>query len=359
MRDLLMFIVCAGGFYVLYKIKTKIDMISYKKEVVKVYGDYYAEKCRQFTWLDKWIKDHANTPEKRAEQAIDDKLSSASLACLAILFGGGLIFWFILNAIFHPIRFVPTTIVQIIALAAAFVPSILVGRKMTRKPINPGVLDPEGLFYKKGLTLECPQCHCPHAWGMVREKNTVTGGSTMTQTTTRSGYGQGDFMDSLGEGFQSNGTTKKSWSTWTYDAERDFVCLNCNHKEHNVYHERGYSLPDEDPHEFHPPELAWGSLKIPEEKKQQAKEEAIARGDPQALYDKGHNAAVNDDYKTAFTYYQKAVEKGHVYAHLCLGLLYYYKTRGVPHDKAKGRELIAKAAELGVKEAEERLKNLK
>jgi hypothetical protein len=109
-----------------------------------------------------------------------------------------------------------------------------------------------------GLTLECPSCRCPHSWVMTAKDNIVENKETTTETIYRSGYGKGDFFDSVSEGFKKNGKEEKVKVVYTGRAIRDFKCLNCGHTERNEYNERWVNYePDTGFREFNPPVTAW------------------------------------------------------------------------------------------------------
>lgn len=58
------------------------------------------------------------------------------------------------------------------------------------------------------------------------------------------------------------------------------------------------------------------------------------------------SAALNDNNKECFEYWQKEAEKGSVYASICVGT-FYLDGEGVEQDKGKAIELFTKAAEQG------------
>ena len=198
MGSIIFMAIAAGVGYLIYKKFQK------KKEAnVPVYEAYYAEKRRQFPWLENWIKQNGNPAPIRAKEFLANKEDAGRL--------------------------------QI----------------------------------ENGLTLECPSCGCPHSWVMHSRENIIE--SSEKETTTRSGYGKGDFADSMLEGFKQNGST----TTITYSGRsiKDFECLNCGHSEHNEYNETWHYPPAEVLEKYKQPKPAW-SFPVDKQKEYDDKAEA-------------------------------------------------------------------------------------
>jgi len=109
-------VVAAGIGFLLYK-RSKAK----KAANVPVFAAYYAEKRRQFPWLDKWLKENGDPSQARATEFMASKDPSET------------------------------------------------------------VRDDN---YEQGLTLECPSCHCPHSWGMYRKELIVDKVEVKTNVNT-------------------------------------------------------------------------------------------------------------------------------------------------------------------------------
>ena len=212
---------------------------------LRTYTAYYAHKRRQFPWLEEWLKKHGNTIALRAKEGAGT--STLYTVLIFLVFAG--LGYFIFGGFFFPSK---SSIVGLFIFMAI---GLALGELLARKRAkNPGTADDQD-----GLTLECPSCTCPHSWVLVQEENTIEGSTTSTETTTRSGYGRGDFFDSALEGFKKDGTTTRVTTTYYGTSIRDFKCLNCDHTEHNEYNMKwGESrVPKEGVTKFSPPKSAW------------------------------------------------------------------------------------------------------
>jgi hypothetical protein len=341
--------VIIGGYILLNQLN--------KIRAKKPYADYYARKRREFPWLDKWIKENVNPAELRASEGAGTK--TATSFALFIVFGGiGGIIAFIYGS----------WVVFFVFVAIGLLISELIGRKHLK---NPATLDNEEV----GLTLECPSCHCPHSWVLLEEENIVEESETVTTKTTRSGYGQGDLMDSLLEGFKENGTTVKSITYYYGRSERDFKCLNCNHTEHREYKAQWTKYEPEEHIVHNPPKAAWMPQEVAREimgnrannlyeqvKAVQTNTTANAApdteataasipnlagiDDPEVLYTAAQKASENGDDDASFQFYRMAAELGHIDA--CFEAAQKASKNG---DDAKSFQFYLIAAKLGNIEA--------
>jgi len=252
MRFLFEIIMWAVVVFVFIK-QSKKDEALAKEKAMKIYGDYYTKKRQEFTWLEKWIKDHIDPTEIRASVDAGGNIFLAGVVFIVLTF----ILGWVLKGVFFKLTYEKPEMVKVlidairIAIAfvlASFVRKIIVKKQKTN---DPSILEPT-----QGLTLECPSCHCPHSWVMVKEKNIVDGTSTMTTTKTTTIKGGGT---DWGFGAGDRVVTSKKIKTLSHNgtAVRDFKCLNCGHTEHNEYNESWSEYPDEDAKTFNPPEAAW------------------------------------------------------------------------------------------------------
>jgi nitrate/TMAO reductase-like tetraheme cytochrome c subunit len=206
-----------------------------KSRSSRVYKKYYAQKRREFPWLDQWMQQNRDPVEVRAENS-----SQASIAWSVFLFTGLMILVFVLG------KANLTNTLVFLAISAGL--CWLMGMKTLKGAGKDSV--------EIGLTMECPACHCPHAWVMTQRETIID--SKRTVTKTRSGYGRGDGMDSMFEGFKQNGTT----SSTVYNSRRikDFQCLNCGRVKHEEYSEQSSTSPSAGIIVFNPPISAFDQI---------------------------------------------------------------------------------------------------
>jgi uncharacterized membrane protein YbaN (DUF454 family) len=227
--QLIQLVVIVGFFIMLYKWNKTRTLRAFKK--------YYAQKRSEYPWLDNWIKQNGDPSESRAKANSMMSVGAAIFVLLALLF---------ITYLFSRI----TVIKSLVYLAISFGVCWLAGRKTVK---GAGNEQPEA-----GLTLECPHCHCPHSWVMHRKEAIIDNVSTITTKNTRTGYGQGDIIDSAFEGFKQNGTTEKSTSTYDCRYIKDFECFNCGQTEQKVYEMTLNNPPKTGVFDYNPPNTAWG-----------------------------------------------------------------------------------------------------
>lgn len=206
---LLWIVMAAAGFIVI----SRMGKVIFLKE----YTDYYTLKRRQFPWLENWIKDRGDDPAKI--RAYSSASGNTMLSIIIFLVVG-----FILNIIVKG-SMTAGVIYLIVYFAAIFL--------ITWKgKSDPGSLEPE-----KGLTLECPSCHCPHSWILTQREIIVEDSSTTTTKTTTTRETSGGGLVGLSQSILNDGTTTKVDSTTVYSGKeiKDFKCLNCGHAERNEY----------------------------------------------------------------------------------------------------------------------------
>jgi hypothetical protein len=327
-----------------------------KRRAVRTFTAYYAQKRQEFPWLDKWIKDHVDPSILRAGDTAIGNMGIIAIIVFVFSIIGFLIFDRLSIGLF-------------VFVVIGLVLSEIYARKQAK---NPGTVDDQN----GGLTLECPSCGCPHSWGLLEEKNIVDRTETTTEEITRKGYGQGDFLDSLDEGFKSNGTTRKSTTIYIGRSIRDFKCLNCGHTEHNEYDGRWGKDPREH-QSFSPPKTAWeipsdisGKVannaaddlyqKVKTAGSNPTTNTAVKAGEKDAtvakladtddvlvLYATAKKASENKDEATAHQLYLKAAELGHAESCKALGITYEMGYEPVEKDLAKAKMWYEKALELG------------
>jgi hypothetical protein len=196
----------------------------------------------------------------------------------------------------------------------------------------------------EGLTLECPSCHCPHSWVMPQKEVFVDEHEgSITTTTTRKGYGQGDVVSSLFEGFKSDGTTTKTTETHVYNGRefRDFKCLNCgHHTERNEFKASwSGSRPEEGMRYFDPPMPAWMPdwlAKQIEGKKTEAEYEQ--KNKAREEYEKTMKSSVEDSGISDGMF--KMAEMGDEKAKMFIGISYLLG-QGVEKDEKKAKKWIS------------------
>jgi TPR repeat protein/uncharacterized membrane protein YbaN (DUF454 family) len=298
-----------------------------KTRSLRTFTAYYAQKRRDFPWLENWVKENGDPVPKRLK---DDSGTSISVA----------IVFFVVVVIVMLIfpKWIP---LHIILLALTILVTEYNARGKTK---NPGSLSgdksgddigSEGDEW--GLTLECPSCHCPHSWVMPQKEVIVDGDSgsktTTTQRTTISGGDLGDvgaeaarriMGDNYGDG------TKVTETHNYYGREfKDFMCLNCgHHTERNEFsREWGSSCPDAGMRYFDPPKTAWGYKATMEKHDaaandlyEQAKREEAQKVSATAPSTQGSQAA-NDNTGISPTLL-KAAEMGNEDAKADVGIAY-------------------------------------
>jgi hypothetical protein len=221
-----------------------------KKIAIKIYNDYYTKKRKEFPWLVEWWKryKHPSPAEIRGGTSAGAIviISFIVFIVLALLFG------------FIESKLVPSTglvsyISSAVIIAIVFLVSAKLGEYILKKE-NPATSDNKG----HGLVLECPSCHCPHAWGMVYELNAISKIETETVRTTTETWEE----DSSGHrifGSTSIRTKTKKYTDYIGKIIRDFLCENCGHKHHGEYDESWGDEPVTKPQHFNPPKKAWGA----------------------------------------------------------------------------------------------------
>jgi len=213
-------VMAAAGFVVISRMSKTICL--------KEYTDYYADKRRQFAWLESWIQKRGDNPAKI--RAYSSASGNTMLSIIIFLVVG-----FILNLITAG-SMTAGVIYLIIYFGVIFLIT-------WRVKSDPGSLEPE-----KGLTLECPSCHCPHSWILTQREIIIEDSSTTTTKTTTTRETSGGDLVSMSQSILNDGTTTRVDSTTVYSGReiKDFKCLNCGHAVRNEYIEAWTdSHPDE------------------------------------------------------------------------------------------------------------------
>jgi hypothetical protein len=198
-----------------------------KKRVANAYVKYYAEKRREFPWLDNCIKEHYDPSDSMAGSDAGGKTVAMVIAFVVIVFIAS--FFFSRNLV-----------AEAILVGGFFAAWEFLARRST----------PDCSAYGSGdLTLECPSCHCPHAWGMVFEQNIVEGKSvskTRTETTRTNQLGW-------------ETTEEKETKDVTYSGRviREYKCDNCGHTYHGEDGEAWDNEPSQEGECYNPPKYAY------------------------------------------------------------------------------------------------------
>ena len=353
LKVLLVLAAIIGGFILINKLN--------KIRAKKPYADYYAKKRKEFPWLDNWINENVNPAELRANEGASS--STVVSIILFVIFGviGGIILLFSGS---------------LVAFFVSVAIGLGIGELMARKNLkDPTILENEEV----GLTLECPSCGCPHSWVLLEEENVVEEIETTTETTTRSGYGQGDFIDWSMEGFKQNGTTVKETTVYYGRTERDFKCENCGHTEHNEYKAFWKYEPNSQHIVHNPPKPAWMTRDVarqaaekranklyeqvkstqtgsPAETAPNTPAETASTpnfaglNNPEDLFLAGKKADDNKDYAMSFPLFLKAAEMNHCRACGYVAMSYRYG-QGVEKDYAKAIMWYEKELEIDKDEA--------
>ena len=237
------------------------------------YGHYYKDKRRKFPWLDKWIKDNRIDPARtRANEAVFYSMIGFAASYLGISFiGGGIINFvirFLSEAYLIQHRLIPNDFEHFLYMHLGTILSIIVAVIVGQKLWSGKLKDPEYENAEAGLSLECPSCHCPHSWVMLKrqsivekewqEKKTTT--TTTKKTVSADAYG-GGFIGQMFASASSGSSTSTSTEITDYysgKTHRDFKCLNCGKTSHHVCEETWVDKrPDESEDIFDPPPGAW------------------------------------------------------------------------------------------------------
>jgi hypothetical protein len=315
---LLQTIILAAGFAASF-ILNKLG----RARITKAYVDYYAKKRREFSWLENWIKENENPAEGRAVAVTSGGLFLVFLYFLVVE-----IITMIIPSMFGLKKSIPF---QIILLAAGIVVYEITSRKSAK---NPGI---EENANEKGLTLECPSCHCPHAWVMTQKEEVVEGSNTSrteTTTTTKTKYGDDSTAASaLFSGTKTDTeTTYKETTTYYGKTIRDFKCLNCGHTGHIKYSDSWSYEPKGGIQVFNPPKPALG---IEEE----SRKEKLRKGQKQQkIAGKSYEKTKKAGGKMSIAEMHKAMDNGSIEAKRDL-VVAYFLGLGVEKDEEKAKAI--------------------
>jgi hypothetical protein len=283
-----------------------------KKRAFISFAAYYAKKRQEFPWLDKWIKDHVDPTKSRAAFTAGTNVGMAVII-VAVIAGVGFVIQFIAGG-----GSAKRTVIMLVFTAIGLVLSELYARKQAK---NPGTTDDEDY----GLTLECPQCGCPHSWVLIEERNTVAS----TDKTTWSDI-HTNRVESVKVVYE--GTTI-----------RDFKCLNCNHTEHLVFENRRWEKYKPEEHTvFTPPKSAW---ELPSDITGKAADklyEQVKAAQTNTAANTTTTAAVKKDYAANISALQQAAQMGSRDAMYDLGYAYLLGS-GVEQDQDKAKMWLEKA----------------
>ena len=322
MGMIIFLVVVAAVFFVLFRIN--------KTRSIRAYTAYYGKKRREFSWLDNWLNDcdKQNWDPVKLRSEIDS--GGNNIIAIIVFFVITIIGWFF------------STVVAYIFMAIGSAAALFITNLKKIKPGSAG--------YEKGLTLECPSCGCPHSWVMLAWDIIVEHEETTTETTTRSGYGKGDFFDSMSEGFKKDGTTTKVSVVYSGRSIKDFKCLNCGHTEHNEYDERWFNTrPREGLSTYNPPRPAWeipeiyakaAADKYYEEAKAEQTQTAPVNANTAAPVPSSNNTQTNNDTAGINPSLLKAAEMGNREACYEIATMFILG-RGVEKDMDEAEKWLA------------------
>jgi len=204
---------------------------------------YYENKRREFPWLDNWINEWSKlNGDMIAARVKDVKGDNAFMTYYLFALP-------ILVILIFP-KWIP---IHVILIAGSIFFSEFMSREKAKEP---GEQERLG---ERGLTLECPSCHCPHAWVMTRKEVVIDGSDTSRSTTTTTTTTRVDSFESFSHGVMNDSSKTKVRETTTYYGRdfRDFKCLNCGHTTVGENSWDGYSNPDSGVFNYDPPMPAW------------------------------------------------------------------------------------------------------
>ena len=236
------FLVAFAGIIVYYK-KT------YPGKAKAAFQKYYDRKRKEFAWLDNWINQH--TEDGGIVNARTEDLVSSGFT--------GVWLWTIIGAVVAILLsfFVPGKITGAVVSFLIMSLSLLNAYRISQKEIsNPGTYANSNV-YDSLLTLECPSCHCPHSWGVIDCFNVVNHKEIVTKKTTRKGYNNNDFVDSVLNGFKQDGTTSKTTVTYYGTSTKNYLCDNCKHTLNHQGEEEWGHEPIEGLQKFNPSKKVW------------------------------------------------------------------------------------------------------
>ena len=220
-----------------------------KKTALIIYRGYYTQKRREFPWLEEWWKRFKY--EDAAEQRAGAAAGAVLVISIIVFFVLAIVFGFIHSKIVPSSARVLNALSSLAVIALVFVISAKVSEFMIKQE-NPATSDNQG----HGLVLECPSCHCPHAWGMVFQQIFITDKITETVKKTTTTWEE----DSSGRrvlGSTRTRTKTKTYTTYSGEIIRDFRCENCGHTHHGEYWDTWNDRPETEPQHFDPPKRAW------------------------------------------------------------------------------------------------------
>jgi len=299
-----------------------------KNRTKKAIAAYYARKRKEYAWLDKWLNGQKfDVVQLRA----NEESGVSNLITIIVLGVVFLIALFIGKAVlFIALPAITLGIIELIAW---------------RTSKNPGNYT-NGFNY--GLSLECPSCHCPHAWVMT-EKEKIWD-SKVINTTTQSGY-QKNFTFNV---YEKKTSTDES-ITFSGRSYSSFKCLDCGHHIERQEYEESETFNNYNPgdleswHKFYnPPMPAW---QIPEsvikEDKEKKKRERAAEGEVFNEQAKESEKATEDgkdnfDFVESFEILKNASEKGNIESMKKLAIRYLIGL-GCEKDESQAIRWIKKA----------------
>jgi hypothetical protein len=146
-----------------------------KRKMKKTFIDYYDNKRKAFPWLETYLGKHPNTVKWRLELA---RFEDASTMFSVIVFFVALaVFYLISEATFlGSFTGLARSLIETTLIVVAILLGSIVGKD---RSVKPGFVE----TIEKGLTLECPSCHCPHPWEIIYKKITFIERKT-TKTTS-------------------------------------------------------------------------------------------------------------------------------------------------------------------------------
>jgi len=188
-----------------------------KSRMKRAFTAYYAEKRKQFPYVEDWIQKNGDPSEHLSKNDTGGCVSKILYCVISLI------------AVIIPSSF-KELIASAVLIGIAYLICEFVARRKAKKP---------GDFYfgsEPGLTLECPKCHCPNSWGLFKKET--------------------KYLSKRNEKTSSSDITIFSTKVW-----RDYKCLNCGHSDvvERLEDERGKNWddqPEDRIKEFDPPILA-------------------------------------------------------------------------------------------------------
>ncbi len=214
-----------------------IICILFTKIIKRNYASYYALKRAEFPWLENWISRNRDPEPLRVKSAVKTVRIIIIVAVAAGFLGGGLLARLIRSFAKFEGIFDNNAVIAAIINAILLGIAIVITLPMTRHSLMK-------FSGANGLTLECPKCGCPHAWGLtasnviVKKLESNKEIHTTTTTTETKWKETPDFINYVASGLKNDGIKTKTKvnnikNIWLEGIDvYDFLCDNCKHTQH-------------------------------------------------------------------------------------------------------------------------------